>query len=106
MRIIESLVAAAAVSAATLVWAPAQPKLESSQVAPRAGPHHADREVASLFRFEPTGLSLLHPYRHGKIPVVLIHGLWSNPWSWARMIEVLEADASLGDRYQFWTVGY
>ena len=38
--------------------------------------------------------------------MVLIHGLWSNPWSWARMIEDLEADAALRDRYQFWTFGY
>ena len=41
-----------------------------------------------------------------KIPVVLIHGLWANPWSWARMIESLEADPALRDRYQFWTFGY
>jgi pimeloyl-ACP methyl ester carboxylesterase len=59
-----------------------------------------------LFRFEPTGLSLLRPYRQGKIPVLLIHGLWSNPWSWARMIAELEADATVRDRYQFWTFGY
>ena len=56
--------------------------------------------------YEPTGLSLLRPYRRGRIPVVLIHGLWSNPWSWARMINDLEADATLRDRYQFWTFGY
>ena len=52
------------------------------------------------------GLSLLRPYRRGQIPVVLIHGLLSNPWSWARMIEELEADAALRDRCQFWTFGY
>ena len=55
----------------------------------------------ALFRYEPTGLSLLRPYRRDRIPVVLIHGLWSNPWSWARMIKELEADAALRDRYQF-----
>ena len=38
--------------------------------------------------------------------MVLIHGLWSNPWSWARMIKELEADEALRDRYQFWTFGY
>jgi pimeloyl-ACP methyl ester carboxylesterase len=38
--------------------------------------------------------------------VVLIHGLWSNPWSWARMIKEMEADATLRARYQFWTFGY
>ena len=64
------------------------------------------RTSLSLFRFESTGLSLLRPYRRGRIPVVFVHGLWSNPWSWCRMIEGLEADAALRDRYQFWTFGY
>src|SRR5262245_36200221 len=80
------------------VWAQAPAKVPSPQKA------HAD--VASLFRFEPTGLSLLQPYRRGRIPVVLIHGLWSNPWSWASMVGELEADAALRDRYQLWTFGY
>ena len=42
--------------------------------------------VESLMQYESTGLSLLRPYARGKIPVVLIHGLWSNPWSWHGMI--------------------
>jgi pimeloyl-ACP methyl ester carboxylesterase len=62
--------------------------------------------VADLLRYEPTGLSLLRPYAHGKVPVVFIHGLWSKPWSWDRMIEALEADPSLAERYQFWAFGY
>jgi pimeloyl-ACP methyl ester carboxylesterase len=62
--------------------------------------------IADLLRYEPTGLSLLRPYTRGTIPVVFIHGLWSNPWSWDRMIAELETDPSLADRYQFWTFGY
>src|SRR5690242_16738817 len=62
--------------------------------------------IADLLRYEPTGLSLLRPYARGKIPVVFIHGLWSNPWSWCPMIRELEADPALADRYQFWTFGY
>jgi len=38
--------------------------------------------------------------------VIFVHGLWANPWSWSRMIESLEADAALRDRYQLWTFGY
>ena len=38
--------------------------------------------------------------------MVFVHGLWANPWSWSRMIESLEADPALRDRYQFWTFGY
>ena len=35
--------------------------------------------ITELLRYEPTGLSLLSPYARGKIPVLFIHGLWSNP---------------------------
>jgi pimeloyl-ACP methyl ester carboxylesterase len=81
------------------------------QVTSGAGPSspaqtRANPSVATLLRFEPTGLSLLTPYERGRIPVVLIHGLWSSPWSWARMVEVLESDVALRERYQFWTFGY
>jgi pimeloyl-ACP methyl ester carboxylesterase len=58
------------------------------------------------YRFEPAGLSLLRPYVRGKIPVVLIHGLWSNPRSWTRMLKAFESDPVLQERYQFWTFGY
>ena len=60
----------------------------------------------ATFRYESTGLSLLRPYVRGKVPVVLIHGLWSNPRSWRRMVEVLESDPALRERYQFWVFGY
>ena len=65
-----------------------------------------DADVAGLLRYEPTGLSLLRPYRRGRVPVVFVHGLWSSPWSWSPMVEALEADPALRDRYQFWTFGY
>jgi pimeloyl-ACP methyl ester carboxylesterase len=57
-------------------------------------------------RFEPTGLTLLRPFEKDKVPVVLVHGLWSGPWSWAKAVEELEADPTLSARYQFWTYGY
>jgi pimeloyl-ACP methyl ester carboxylesterase len=62
--------------------------------------------MTELARYEPSGLSLLRPYARGKVPVVFIHGLWSNSWSWHRMIEELEADPAIAARYQFWTFGY
>src|SRR5206468_9204742 len=51
-------------------------------------------------------LALARPYSRGKIPVILIHGLGSSAKSWAPMIEALEADPALRERYQFWTFGY
>ena len=53
-----------------------------------------------------TGLFLEHPYERGKIPVILIHGLWSSPKTWTRAINDLRADPDIRDRYQFWTFQY
>ena len=85
---------------------PQNPTGETSRVPPNPSPPKQDADVAGLFCYEPTGLSLLQPYRRGRIPVVFIHGLWSNPCSWSPMVEALEADAALHDHYQFWTFGY
>jgi pimeloyl-ACP methyl ester carboxylesterase len=52
------------------------------------------------------GLELRRPYERGKVPVVLIHGLWGNPHLWAPLIEDLEADRVFRGRYQFWTFRY
>ena len=56
--------------------------------------------------FDPSGLCMVRPFARGKIPVVFIHGLCSVPRSWDRMIEGLEADHRIADRYQFWTFSY
>ena len=55
---------------------------------------------------DPGGLEMRRPYERGKVPVVLIHGLWGNPHLWDGMVEGLEADAALRSRYQFWTFRY
>jgi pimeloyl-ACP methyl ester carboxylesterase len=52
------------------------------------------------------GLYMLHPYEPGKIPVVLIHGVWSSPRAWLQMINDLRGDPELRDRYQFWLFMY
>jgi pimeloyl-ACP methyl ester carboxylesterase len=53
-----------------------------------------------------TGLYLLHPYEPGKIPVVLIHGLWSSPDTWHQALNELRGDPELRERYQFWVYFY
>jgi pimeloyl-ACP methyl ester carboxylesterase len=77
----------------------------SAQVEAQA-PAQTAPELHELFAYEPTGLSLLDPYARGKVPVVLVHGLWSSPWSWHRMIDALEADPAIKRNFQFWTYGY
>jgi pimeloyl-ACP methyl ester carboxylesterase len=54
----------------------------------------------------PTGLTIHRPYERGKIPVVLVHGLWGSERQWDRMVRDLEADDAIRGRYQFWTFGY
>ncbi|WP_165068630.1 esterase/lipase family protein [Paludisphaera rhizosphaerae] len=57
-------------------------------------------------RIEPMGLSIPSPYQPGKIPVVLIPGLWFNPTCWTPLIRALEADPQFTSAYQIWTFGY
>ncbi|HMP79490.1 MAG TPA: alpha/beta fold hydrolase [Pirellulaceae bacterium] len=48
------------------------------------------------------GVYLLEPYDPNKIPVVLIHGLWSSPVTWLQMFNDLRADPEIQTHYQFW----
>src|SRR6185437_4044965 len=53
-----------------------------------------------------TGIRMLAPYQPGKIPVVLVHGLLSSPLTWAPVMNDLQADPILRERYQFWYYYY
>lgn len=77
-------------------------------MAPSAGADatRGNAPVACEFRFEPLGLSPLRPHIAGRIPVVLVHGLWGSPRMWEHMIKTLQADPRLGGRFQFLTFGY
>ncbi len=52
------------------------------------------------------GLFMLEPYQPGKIPVVFVHGLLSDPLTWTNMVNELRANQHLTDRYQFWGFRY
>ena len=51
-------------------------------------------------------LTMIEPYQPGKIPVVFIHGLYSDAITWADMINELRAQRDLYDQYQFWAYRY
>lgn len=51
-------------------------------------------------------LNMLEPYQPGKTPVVLIHGLFSDPLSWADMVNDLRATPGFAERYQIWFFRY
>lgn len=51
---------------------------------------------------ELRGLYMLEPYRPEKIPVVMVHGLWSSPVTWMEMFNDLRSDPQVRQNYQFW----
>lgn len=51
---------------------------------------------------ELQGLYMLEPYDPEKMPVVMVHGLWSSPVTWMEMFNDLRSDPTVRDHYQFW----
>ena len=52
------------------------------------------------------GLYMLEPFDPDKIPVVMVHGLWSSPTTWMEMFNDLRANRELRKNYQFWFYAY
>ena len=52
------------------------------------------------------GIFTLQPYRPGKIPVVLVHGTASSPARWAELINELNGDPAISERFQIWLFIY
>ena len=52
------------------------------------------------------GLYLMQPYSPDKIPVVMIHGLWSSPMTWIEMVNSLLAVPEIRENCQFWFYFY
>lgn len=48
------------------------------------------------------GLYMLEPFDPKKMPVVMVHGLWSSPITWMEMYNDLRSDPQVRDHYQFW----
>lgn len=55
---------------------------------------------------ETRGLYMLEPYDPNRIPVVMVHGLWSSPLTWMDMFNDLRSFPEIRDRYQFWFYMY
>jgi pimeloyl-ACP methyl ester carboxylesterase len=53
-----------------------------------------------------TGLYMLEPFQPDKIPVVMVHGLWSTPVTWMEMFNDLRSDPAIREHYQFWFYMY
>ena len=48
------------------------------------------------------GLYMLEPFQEDKIPVLMVHGLWSSPVTWMEMFNDLRSDPQIRKHYQFW----
>jgi hypothetical protein len=58
------------------------------------------------FYASEAGAYAIDPYQPGKMPVVMVQGLWSSPRIWVPMLNALRADPVLRASYQFWIVLY
>ena len=52
------------------------------------------------------GIYMVQPYDPDRIPVLMVHGLWSSPVTWMEMFNDLQSDPVLRDNYQFWFYMY
>ena len=52
------------------------------------------------------GMYMLSPFDPNKIPVVMVHGIWSSPVTWAHMFNDLRAVPEIHENYQFWFYAY
>lgn len=48
------------------------------------------------------GLYMVQPYDPDRIPVLMVHGIWSSPMTWMEMFNDLQADPEIRRKYQFW----
>jgi triacylglycerol esterase/lipase EstA (alpha/beta hydrolase family) len=69
-----------------------------------------DFEIAGYLRGDilevDDGLFMLRPYVPGRIPVVLVHGTASSPARWAEMLNELDSEPRISERYQIWFFMY
>lgn len=52
------------------------------------------------------GLYMVQPFDPDRIPVLMVHGIWSSPLTWMEMFNELQSDPVLRDKYQFWFYMY
>ncbi len=71
-------------------------------------PQFQDSKLSTMGLLHPgeakklQGLYMLEPYDPDKMPVVMVHGLWSSPVTWMEMFNDLRSDPMIRDHYQFW----
>jgi pimeloyl-ACP methyl ester carboxylesterase len=75
-------------------------------------PQFQDIELSTMGLLRPgdakalQGLYMLEPFDPDKMPVVMVHGLWSSPITWMEMYNDLRSDPLVRQHYQFWFYMY
>jgi pimeloyl-ACP methyl ester carboxylesterase len=62
--------------------------------------------LSATLRLSSESLFTLHPYRPGRVPVVLVHGTASSPARWADLVNEVQNDPALRERVQIWLFIY
>jgi pimeloyl-ACP methyl ester carboxylesterase len=69
-----------------------------------------DSEIGGFLRPERSifgdGLIMMHPYRPGRVPVILVHGTASSPGRWADIVNEIQNDPVLRTKVQVWLFMY
>lgn len=70
-------------------------------------PAFREKDLATLGLLNPNaqgikGLYMVEPFDPQRIPVVMVHGLWSSPLTWMEMFNDLRAFPEVRQRFQFW----
>ncbi len=71
-------------------------------------PEFQEKDLSTLGLLRPDklkevqGLYMLEPYDPNKMPVVMVHGLWSSPATWMEMFNDLRSEPLVRQHYQFW----
>ncbi len=55
---------------------------------------------------DTSGLTMIEPYQPGKIPVIFVHGLLSDPTTWADLGNDMRSYQNIVERFQIWTFSY
>jgi pimeloyl-ACP methyl ester carboxylesterase len=75
-------------------------------------PEFQDSNLSTLGLLQPgraasrQGLYMLEPFDPTKMPVVMVHGVWSSPITWMEMYNDLRSDPLVREHYQFWFYMY
>ncbi|MEM9366576.1 MAG: hypothetical protein AAGD07_11320 [Planctomycetota bacterium] len=89
-------------------WVPLETDLTTPLAFFLDSPEYRKRDTATEGLLEPDdvqsrrGLYMLEPYDPNRIPVLMVHGLWSSPLTWMDMFNDLRSFPEIRERYQFW----